>query len=46
MNGYLAWVEQGADTTVVNSREQKAIDYATIKGFNEITILLLSLKTL
>lgn len=35
-------LEQGADTTVVNAREQKAIDYASIKEFNEIASLLLS----
>ena len=26
---------------MVNAKEQKAIDYANIKGFNEITVLLL-----
>ena len=34
-------LEQGADPLVVNVKEQKAIDYSNIKGFNEITALLL-----
>ncbi len=35
-------LEQGADVTVVNAREQKAIDYASIKGLMRIATLLLS----
>ena len=34
-------LEQGADATIVNVKEQKAIDYSNIKGYNEITALLL-----
>ena len=34
-------LEKSADPGVVNVKEQKAIDYANIKGFNEITGLLL-----
>jgi ankyrin repeat protein len=34
-------LENQADPTTVNTKEQKAIDYANIKGFNEITELLL-----
>jgi ankyrin repeat protein len=34
-------LEKSADPTLVNVKEQKAIDYSNIKGFNEITELLL-----
>ena len=34
-------MENQADASTVNAKEQKAIDYSNIKGFNEITELLL-----
>ncbi len=34
-------LENAADPSIVNVKEQKAIDYSNIKGFNEITELLL-----
>jgi len=34
-------LEQHADVTIVNVKEQKAIDYSNIKGHNEITELIL-----
>lgn len=33
-------LEHGADATMVNNKEQLAIDYANMNGFNEITALL------
>jgi ankyrin repeat protein len=35
-------LDKGADPSIVNIKEQKAIDYSNIKGFNEITALLLN----
>lgn len=34
-------LEQKEDANLVNIKEQKAIDYSNIKGFNEITELIL-----
>ena len=34
-------LENNADASIVNAKEQKAIDYSNIKGYNEITELLL-----
>jgi len=34
-------LDKGTDTDLVNVKEQKAIDYAIVKGFNEITELIL-----
>ena len=34
-------MEKGADTALVNVKEQKAIDYSIVKGFNEIIELIL-----
>lgn len=34
-------LENHADPQLVNVKEQKAIDYSNIKGFNEITALLI-----
>jgi uncharacterized protein len=34
-------LDSKADTTLVNAKEQKAIDYSNVKGFNEITELIL-----
>jgi ankyrin repeat protein len=35
-------LDHNADTSVTNVKEQKAIDYSNIKGFNEITQMLLA----
>jgi len=34
-------LENKADASIVNIKEQKAIDYSNVKGFNEITELIL-----
>ena len=34
-------LDNKADTSIVNVKEQKAIDYSNVKGFNEITELIL-----
>ncbi|HTF31118.1 MAG TPA: ankyrin repeat domain-containing protein, partial [Flavitalea sp.] len=34
-------LEKGVDSALVNVKEQKAIDYSIVKGFNEITELIL-----
>lgn len=34
-------LENKADASIVNVKEQKAIDYSNVKGFNEITELIL-----
>ena len=35
-------LDNGVNRELVNSKDQKAIDYSNAKGFNEITELLLS----
>ena len=37
-------LEHKADDSVVNAKEQLAIDYTNIKGFNEVTELILETK--
>ncbi|WP_315815958.1 hypothetical protein [Paraflavitalea speifideaquila] len=37
-------LDQGADPTLVNVKEQKAVDYSNIKGFNEITQFILQMS--
>ncbi|MFD0795939.1 SHOCT domain-containing protein [Maribacter chungangensis] len=37
-------LEAAADVSIVNAKEQLAIDYSNIKGFNEITALILETK--
>lgn len=37
-------LEQEADVSIVNAKEQLAMDYSNIKGFNEITALILETK--
>ena len=34
-------LDNKADASIVNVKEQKAIDYSNVKGFNEITELIL-----
>ncbi|AOW09858.1 SHOCT domain-containing protein [Flavobacterium gilvum] len=34
-------LDNKADASIVNIKEQKAIDYSNVKGFNEITELIL-----
>lgn len=37
-------LEQEADVSIVNAKEHLAVDYSNIKGFNEITALILETK--